>query len=996
MVINRLTGTGISLHVNHDTTVIRGCHITNTNGNGVSVFGERSALELLNNTFQQNNNAGSGTSVLVSSVNYYVSFYANGNLFHNNSIKKVLKLSIRDAIRSVIRITNNEIVNNNCENLVDVEYVGNSCFPSSLQTLVLANNQLSSNQMLSSAVVFKQTSVSHCSAYKTNIMLTENGILDNTGNGIIDIQSRWLTTLILKSNMLQRNALERSAIFVALTYWSNCRVLLLHSTIVKNTAEKLFDVSGGNPTVIIHGNDIEGNGIDKNIFNVVSGSEISLLYNILVNNSGFQLVDITGGNSVVSIRGNDIKSNEIDKNVFNLVTGSDISLLHNILVNNSGFQLVDISGSSFMVVIYNNSMARNKVDKSVLNVGNENRVNSFNITGNSLMANGLRRRYPLYHNPINNVATVICSSSKISVNENFFENPLFRWEFILTRLFEPYEINAQYNWWGTKDKSEMILKIFDFRWRNYLPRLNFSPFLASANVFDVSTGDTRIHFRKGSILGGHVTDYLVLQKGNSPYTVIRDVVIDPNATLAIEKGVQINIVRNIGFHVYGKLELLGEPDNPIQFNIASKFNDFDNFGVYPIRLVNGFKPWEGIVEIFYNNTWGTICDNRYSSSNGRVLCKQLGYQGYSGSFRYTPSSSSSNPVWWSDLRCNTNTHHDISSCLFQGWGVSCYWSLWTVRCDPGYWRGIRFRETARASTISHVRFHRGGAQIHSDISSFVLHFDVLRQSLGNVEIIDPFRGGIKIAYQEPSFVMNNVVIQNPTRTWNYNGIETSSALTCYNCSVSGKHIGLYSAKFNVQNFLDDREIKHVDALAVPELMLRKEILMCEQKMTVVVSKDDMKIITMSKYYNSYKDVECLLALTSLSPITLVAAEIPSSLDESINISTFNLNTSNTEEFTIRQHEVFTFGPGNLTLRYWRRAHRWGSRFRFFIFSSQGIMNLKYLVLLSKQTYNYHYRKCWISAILQSSLPCACLCTVAPEHTICTNALLAYIVSHLLG
>ena len=919
VVINRFTGPGINLHVNHDTTVIQNSHITNTNGNGVSVFGERSALELLNNTFQHKNNSGYGTSMLVSRISYYVSFHANGNVFHNDKFKKAFELSLHDVVRSVISITNNEMINNDCENLVDVEYLANSCFQSGLQKIVFANNQWSNNEIQSSAVAFKQTSVS-CSAYKTSILVTENDISDNAGGGIIDIQSWWPTTLILKSNLFQRNALERIAIYVALSYYSS--ISLLDNALVNNTAEKLFHVTGVIPTVFIRNNGIEGN--------------------------------------------------EIDKSVLNLATGSDISLLHNTLVNNSGFQLVDVTGSSSMVVIYNNSMARNKVDKNVLNLGNLNRVSSFNITGNRLIANGLRRRYPISYNPIENVATVICSSKQISVHKNFFENPLFRWEFILTGFFEPYEINAQYNWWGTKDEAKIILKIFDFRWRSYLAQLNFSPFLASANVSDVSTGDKRTYFLNGSILGGHITDNVELQIDNSPYTVISDVVIYPNATLTIKKGVQVNIVPNAGFYVYGKLELLGEWNNPVQFDIATKFNDFDNFGIYPIRLVDGTKPWEGIVEIFYNNTWGTICDDGYSSSNGPVLCKQLGHQGYSGNFRHTPSSSSSKPVWWRYLKCNSNIHHYISSCSFQGWGTSCYGrGLWTVRCEPGYWRGIRFRETAKASTISHVRFYRGGAQIHSEISSFVLHFDVLRQSLVNVEIRNPLRGGIKIALQEPGFVINNVVIQNPTRTENYNGIETSSALRCHNCSVSGKRSGLYSVDFNVQSFLDDREMKYVDAFAVPGLMSRREILMCEQNMTVVVGKEDMKIITMSNYYHSSKDVKCLLAMTSLSAITLVAAEIPSaSLYETLNINTFDLDSSKTNEFTIRQHDVYTFGPGDLTLYYWRKAYRRGSRFRFVIFSSQGTdnMNLKYSVLLFERTHKYHYKNWWISVILQSILP----------------------------
>jgi hypothetical protein len=119
-------------------------------------------------------------------------------------------------------------------------------------------------------------------------------------------------------------------------------------------------------------------------------------------------------------------------------------------------------------------------------------------------------------------------------------------------------------------------------------------------------------------------------------------------------------------------------------------------------------------------------------------------------------------------------------------------------------------------------------------------------------------------------------------------------------------------------------------------MLRKEISMCEQNMTVVVGKDEMKIITTytgNNYY--YQNLKCSLTLAILSPITLVAAQISSSSSETFNVSAFNLNSSDTEEFTIRQHEVYTFGPGYLTLRYWKNAYRSASRNRFVIFSSQG-------------------------------------------------------------
>ena len=45
-----------------------------------------------------------------------------------------------------------------------------------------------------------------------------------------------------------------------------------------------------------------------------------------------------------------------------------------------------------------------------------------------------------------------------------------------------------------------------------------------------------------------------------------------------------------------------------------------------LRLVGGTVPSEGGVESFYNDTWGTICDGKWSGKNGEVVCRQLGYE----------------------------------------------------------------------------------------------------------------------------------------------------------------------------------------------------------------------------------------------------------------------------------------------------------------------------------------------------------------------------------
>ena len=849
VVIRGYIGTGISLSVNHDETIIQDSFITNNRANCISVTGERSSVKMINNTFQYNSDLSTsyGISLLTSSVNYYTSIYVTGNIFRNNDLQEVLKFSIRndEFFGSVIEITNNDVLNNTGDNLVNVEFQGCVYYYNyRTDKIVLANNHWRNNQVRGTSVMAKQHY--SCSGRKFEVWLMENVFLNNTGRTIVDIQTRWPTSVTLNSNLLQTNVLDKSAITLKCDY------------------------QVGN---------------------------ILLSLNEFFNNIAEELVDVTGSSRLVGvIRKNTMEGNEVDKSLFNLFTE------------------------------------------------NSNHQSSFNFTRNILINNAVSQRGPLPYYIINSVTAVICPSNlQISVNENFFENPLFSFEFMLTPIFEINEINAKYNWWGSKDENKIILKIFDFRWRNYLARVNFSPFLASGNLSDIHVGESRFNFRNGSVLGGRVTNYNILKKENSPYTVIRDIIIYPGATLTIEKGTQINVLPYIGFHVYGKLELLGEWDNPIEFNLETNHLGSSNFGTYPLRLVNGSKPWEGIVEIFYNNTWGTVCDDGNSYSNGIVLCRQLGYEGYSGSYSYASSSSSTKPVWWRYLRCNSDIHHDISTCPFQGWGVSCYYwrRSWSVRCNPGFWRGIRFRETAKSSNISHVKFERGGGYIRNDIDSYVLHFDVLRQALSHIEIRDSYRGGMKIAFHEPGLALSNILIQNSYKYTSSYGIETTSSLTCYNCSVFGKTRGWNIPEFNMNSFLNDPEIQRIDALSIPELMLRKEIRICEHNTSLVIGKEDMKIVRMSTVSYSYEVVECFLTLTLVSQTTLLAAEMILSRDETFTISSPNSNSSNITEFTMSQYDVYSFGPGNLTVRYRRNAYSSSSsRKTLVFFSSKGNVSLK--------------------------------------------------------
>lgn len=66
-----------------------------------------------------------------------------------------------------------------------------------------------------------------------------------------------------------------------------------------------------------------------------------------------------------------------------------------------------------------------------------------------------------------------------------------------------------------------------------------------------------------------------------------------------------------------------------------------------VKLVGGDAEYEGRVEICFNNTFGTVCDDSWDSLDSSVVCRQLGYP----------------PNGWSRV----TTAHPVFTCI--AWGT---------------------------------------------------------------------------------------------------------------------------------------------------------------------------------------------------------------------------------------------------------------------------------------------------------------------------------------
>jgi ribosomal protein L13E len=86
-----------------------------------------------------------------------------------------------------------------------------------------------------------------------------------------------------------------------------------------------------------------------------------------------------------------------------------------------------------------------------------------------------------------------------------------------------------------------------------------------------------------------------------------------------------------------------------------------------LRLRDGVSANQGRLEVFWNGTWGTICDSTWSRQDATVACKQMGFDGgFNVPDDLTPAGYSIQPILLDNVQCKGN-EQTLCECSHSPW-----------------------------------------------------------------------------------------------------------------------------------------------------------------------------------------------------------------------------------------------------------------------------------------------------------------------------------------
>nr|XP_055046931.1 deleted in malignant brain tumors 1 protein-like [Misgurnus anguillicaudatus] len=86
-----------------------------------------------------------------------------------------------------------------------------------------------------------------------------------------------------------------------------------------------------------------------------------------------------------------------------------------------------------------------------------------------------------------------------------------------------------------------------------------------------------------------------------------------------------------------------------------------------VRLVNGSNSCSGRVEVLYNGTWGTVCDDEWDLLDAAVVCKELGCIDAVEEKNSAYFGQGAGQIWMDNVNC-VGTESSLTNCERQAWG----------------------------------------------------------------------------------------------------------------------------------------------------------------------------------------------------------------------------------------------------------------------------------------------------------------------------------------
>ena len=523
----------------------------------------------------------------------------------------------------------------------------------------------------------------------------------------------------------------------------------------------------------------------------------SFLFNFCQDKS---VIDIIGGTKVLIVEGNIFKQNSGRSVYVEKTSPSGATIRSNVFTNNScpNFGVIEIQRIGKEIAIVDNIFKSNKGQFMVF------LQSEYFLGGSTGMKNVTFLNNSFMHNVAISSSSTTCEL-KVSgftewrtffINFNRFSSQDFSKELCVYTHVSSHSstLQASLNFWGYDDEEKIKERIFDAEDDYEHTFVVFRPYIS--NVGDTIKGseeNTTFKALSKSFLGGRILSNVLLGKGKSPYTVVSDVTILPEASLSIDPGVVVHFMPGVGMLVLGSLFVGGNVDQPVKFSLSKTTKEGDSL---KIRLTGGKFPWEGRVEILHNWNWTSLCFNETQgtkTNDAKLICEHLGYQ---APLFINHSHHESSGPWdtFAALQCK-GSESDLAECSFSFQNLSCNMSCHLVlNCGEGRpWGNVRFLREARntsnlsTSSLKHLKIEHCGERHGQNVAAIEMIQYV--PEVNHVTVLNCSSGGIKVWFPEKEVIITNSSFVN-TGGNGIDFISTKNNVTLKNVKSIENEFGL--------------------------------------------------------------------------------------------------------------------------------------------------------------------------------------------------------------